>query len=211
MERAKGVRDADDGQIAEGRDLGGPGSSATSRAAAPAEAAARRNRCPSVCSPSERDEQLARHDETRVHRGTADRSVGAPEEVAAGQLRELPRSERGADDEPAGRAGTSRERGDGRSVTRVSVAQAGARDAARDVADSARLIGGHPFTLTIGTDSKGRSGRRPVTATASVAMRRKSSNDITGISSWPTRRTLGWPSLMRTAMTRSGWPVCRPT
>ncbi len=45
---------------------------------------------------------------------------------------------------------------------------------------------------------------------ASVAMRRNNSNDITGISSRPTRAMFGVPSSMRTATTRSGTSFSRP-
>ena len=42
-----------------------------------------------------------------------------------------------------------------------------------------------------------------------VAIRRKSSNDITGISRWPTRATVGVPSSIWIATTRSGIPGSR--
>ena len=49
-----------------------------------------------------------------------------------------------------------------------------------------------------------RSGSRPGRVIASVAIRRNSSNDMTGISSWPTRAIVGVPSLIFTETTRSG-------
>ena len=51
-----------------------------------------------------------------------------------------------------------------------------------------------------------RSGSRSGVVIASWAIRRKSPNDITGISSWPSLATVGVPSSIRIATIRSGWP-----
>ena len=45
---------------------------------------------------------------------------------------------------------------------------------------------------------------------ASVAIRRKSSNDMTGISSWPTRATVGVPSSIRIGDDQVRHTCCRP-
>ena len=107
----------------------------------PADAAGAKEAVPVRALARERHEQLARPDEPRVHGGPADRSVGGPEERARRSARRAPgRVSAGAADAPPARAGTSRGRGDGRSVTSGSVAQAPAPAAAAGVADRRRPL-----------------------------------------------------------------------
>ncbi len=75
----------------------------------------------------------------------------------------------------------------------------------RHHARECRIGHGHGLTpASAGIDSS--SGIRNGVLIASCAIRRNSSNDMTGISRWPRRMTVGVPSSIRTATTRSGWP-----
>ena len=129
-----------------------------------------------------RHEELPGCHEPGVDRGAADRSGGPGEQPAAGQADQL-----------VGREGGTR--GESRRLGR-------------------RVDVGHGRQCRTGRDhrsertgSGGRSATRSGVVIASVAMRRKSSNDITGISNRPTLTTVGLASSMRIATTRSGTPV----
>ena len=133
-----------------------------------------------------RDEQVARCDEARIHGATADRSGGAGQESSAGEAEEVVGRE-------GGRRGVGRRRG-----RRVDVGHA----------RQCRIAATHR-SAALGVVVDGRLVRRSGVVIASVAMRRNSSNDMTGISNWPTRATDGVPSSMRTATTRSGVSLSR--
>ena len=129
----------------------------------------------------QRDEQAARRDEPRIDGAAADRAIGAGQEAAAGQRGELVGGER-------------------RHPTRRS---AGATGPTSVTASSLAwdALTGRRSLLHGSVGRRSRSGA----LIASVATRRNSSNDMTGSSSWPPARTVGVPSSMRTAITRSGW------
>ena len=128
------------------------------------------------------------------------------------------------DEELAGpdqRASRRRRRGSGRSErarsrppvrrTRSSAVRAGRRPRRRgrrvDVGHGRQCRTGRASPVRRpGRAAAGRSGSRSGVVMASVAIRRNSSNDITGISRWPTRTTVGVPSSIRIATTRSGTP-----
>ena len=115
--------------------------------------------------------------------------LGAGEEPAAGQPDQVVGGERRLD----------------RRVGRPAAAAVGSTSVtARSVAWAA-VTGPASSAVVVG-----RSVSRSGVVIASVAIRRKSSNDMTGISSWPTRATVGVPSSIRIATTRSGVPVSRP-
>ena len=132
------------------------------------------------------DEDLARRDEPGIDGGTTDRSLRPGEKAAPGQAHQVVGREGGPRNQPRGR---------GRRV---------------DVGHGRQCRTGRDHRSAIRVGVTGRSASRSGVVIASVAIRRKSSNDMTGISRWPTRATVGVPSSIRIATTRSGTPVWRP-
>ena len=187
VERAQGVGHADDRDVAElveaGSPAAGSGSRVTSSAAAPASDGAGAGTGGRRCA-------------RRAGRRTACRA------------------------RPAG--SRRRRRGRGRSARRTRVPPVAATSSSAVSAGSGSGVPsgvGHAGECRIGHARAGHrtpgaacvSGTRSGVVIASWAIRRNSSNDITGISRWPSRTTVGVPSSIRTATTRSGRPGWRAT
>ena len=155
-ERRERLRDPDDGDVAERRRVrDGPGHEqgrSTTRHRVAEE------RVAVDVLAGQRHEHLARLDEPRVDRGAADGSIGPGEEPPAGEAGQVVGGE-------GGRRGLPRNRG-----RRI------------DVGHGLQCGTGRAHRSGCGVSGAGFAGSRSGVVMASVAMRRKSSNDITGIS-----------------------------
>ena len=179
-ERGQRVRDAHDGDVAEGRRVGDRPRHDDGRRAA-VDRVVHEGVAVDVLA-GQGHEQLAGLDEARIDGGAADGVVGPGEEPAAGQA-----------DQVVGREGRRRDRslGLGR---RIDVGHGRQCRTAALTGPCRRSESGQR------RDGSSRSG----VVIASVATRRNSSNDMTGISRRPTLMTVGVPSSIWTATTRSG-------